>query len=283
MNNLFVYNFSQNSKVGVYSNFSPFILETCQRTLFISSVPLKFTKCPNEEFLNKDAYIFLLKVISGLESKLICESEIVNQFRLAFKSFLCKKDRDSQIIKVIEMLLRDSKKIRSNYLNGISQKTYSSIIRNKILNKRPNKVLIIGSGQMSIDLINQLKNKVEVYVCARNSSKVSELVKKHNIKIINWIDYKAISEFSLIVNSINSDNIIFSKDFLESWSSRNKEGLFIDISSPSALEFDNKNKDNLLLLEKIFEEGSIKENDKISKIDKAHAFILTLAKKIFFT
>lgn len=280
MDSFYVYNFSVNSHIYFKSGVTPFVLSTCQRKLFVSSTSLNFSNNQKvKELKNEEAYKFLLNVISGLESKLIAESEIVSQFKKAFSDYLSKKNRDSKIIKIIETLFKDSKEIRTRYLNGIAQRTYSSIVRTKILKDNPEKILIIGSGKMSKELINQLKGKVDLCICARNTSELNKLEKESGIKPIEWLDYDSIQNFSHIINTIGSDKVIFDSDFLNNWNK--KAGLFIDIGSPSSLEFNQNNRKNIILLEDIFKEGILKEKDKVVKINKAKKHIGHLSQKKF--
>lgn len=282
MTDLYVYNFKTDPNLCFEPKLTPFILRTCQRVLYVSSVPLSFLgDYKVKEFKNREAYSFLLNVISGLESALVAESEIINQFKIAFSHYLSKRNRDSKIIKIIEVLFKDSKEIRTRYLNGIAQKTYSSIIRTQILKDSPEKVLIIGSGKMSKDLINQLRGKTRVYICARNSDEIKRLEYDYGITPIDWLDYNSIQNFSHLINTIGSKQIIFNRNFLENWKDRYKDGLFVDIGSPSCLEFSSDDKKNILMLEDIFEKGVLKEKNKIIKINNAKKHIGHLSHRRF--
>src|SRR5690606_35521963 len=142
-----------------------FILKTCQRTVIVS-LEAHSDLLNNCTHVNQgtEAYRYLLEVICGLKSKLVGENEIVGQFKDAYKAYLQNGNRDNRLISILEKLFKDAKEIRSQYLVGLCQKTYSSIARKHIVGKQNAKqVLILGSGSLAEDLINQFKKKTEVF------------------------------------------------------------------------------------------------------------------------
>src|SRR5690606_16003183 len=115
----------------------------------------------------------LLEIICGLKSKLLGENEIVGQFKASYHNYASTKNKSTELLRIIEKLFKDAKEIRTDYLLGLCQKTYSSIARKHIVSiNKADHVLILGSGQLAEDLINQFKKKVTVFISARNTQKV---------------------------------------------------------------------------------------------------------------
>lgn len=273
LNDLVLNNFPSGHATGELEKDGHFVMKTCQRTLVLSFACDPFAEQENQEKLfmsGAQAYTYLLEVICGLKSQLLGENEIVGQFKTAYKDYVNQETINTKLLLIIEKLFKDAKEIRSKYLMGLSQKTYASIARKQMLGKKKaNKVLIIGSGQLSADLINQFKKKAEVVICARNTTKVDALVKEHGVSTIEWVDLKSIESFAFIVNSIGFDGTLFDNNFFDAWMARHNDRLFIDLGSPSILETDYGTKEGIMHLQDIFQEGAIHESHKKLQIKRA--------------
>ncbi len=260
-----------------------FVLETCQRTLILSRNDNKLQD-KNEEgqetLLGLEAYSFLLEVICGLQSKLVGENEIVSQFKDAYQKYVSSDQKDSQLLVIIEKLFKDAKEIRTNYLLGLTQKTYSSIARKHIINKHDaDSVLILGSGQLAEDLINQFKKKTTVFISARNTEKVQKLARVHNVEIIPWGYHANLLKFPYIANSIGFKGVLFNEDFFSDWNQRHDKKLFVDLGSPSAVQTSMNYEQGVMKLEHVFQEGAIHETQKLNQIDKARTAMKSIAEK----
>ncbi|MCO4753145.1 MAG: hypothetical protein KC478_01620, partial [Bacteriovoracaceae bacterium] len=218
----------------------------------------------------KNAYSYLLEVICGLKSQLVGENEIVGQFKTAYKDYTANNDINTSLLLIIEKLFRDAKTIRSKYLLGLSQKTYASIARRQMVRQRnAQEVLILGSGQLAEDLINQFKKKARVIICARNQERLRELKAEHSVESIDWINLEEVGKYPFIVNSIGFDGTLFENDFFVDWANRFESKLFIDLGSPSILETEFGMEEGIMHLQDIFKEGAIHESRKKQQIKKA--------------
>lgn len=251
-----------------------FILKTCQRTLVLGHGTTNFinnVEKITENFTGTEAYSYLLHIICGLKSKLVGENEIVGQFKQAYIDYSSGDHKNTHLLMILEKLFKDSKEIRSKYLLGLSQKTYSSITRRHIVNKNgAQEVLILGSGQLAEDLINQFKKKIKVFISARNIDRVKELSEMHNIKVIPWKDFDTYAKFPFIANSIGCKNNQFiGEEFFKNWSILNSKKLFVDLGSPSVLNTELTFSDGVMRLKEIFDEGAVHETHKRKKIEDA--------------
>ena len=256
-----------------------FILATCQRTLVLAmnrdplNHPLKTS--PHEIVTGEAAYLFLLETICGLKSKLIGENEIVGQFKEAYKLYAATTLKDTRLLTILEKLFKDAKDIRTQYLIGISQKTYASLTRRHFQKARALHVVIVGSGMLAEDLINQLKKKMRVSICARNTERVKELAALHKISVIPWENRAELVNESYIANTIGSTEVLFDKDFFASW----EKGLFVDLGSPSAIETSMSVAEGVIRLHDIFEEGAVVETQKEQQINLAREAMISLTHK----
>jgi glutamyl-tRNA reductase len=284
LSNLILNNFYSGFDHEDYIDKSDFVLSTCQRTLVLSIAQNPFENLAeqvgHQMLEGLEAYSFLLEIICGLQSKLQAENEIVGQFKMAYKDYVVSPYKCSQVLQIVEKLFKDAKEIRTNYLLGLTQKTYSSIARKHIVNKfKSNSVLILGSGQLAEDLINQFKKKVTVFISGRNTEKVSQLARLHNIEIMPWGYHENLLKFPFIANSIGFNGVLFNQDFFNDWSLRHGSKLFVDLGSPSAVQTDFSYDDGVMKLEDVFKEGAIHESSKLDQIEKAKTAMKTIALK----
>jgi glutamyl-tRNA reductase len=264
-----------------------FILRTCQRTLVIAfgPYPFRLAQLPEHELVEgPDAYLFLLETICGLKSKLIGENEIVGQFKEAYQIYSASTLKDTKVLLILEKLFKDAKDIRTQYLIGISQKTYASLTRRHLISRaHAEHIVVVGSGAMAEDLINQFKKKARVSICARNSVRVKELAAVHNLTIIPWENLPSLRNYPFIANTIGASDVLFEESFFTDWKVHSRR-LFVDLGSPSSIKTNLGLTDGIVRLDDIFREGAILEEQKENQINLAKAAMLstTLKRKELF-
>lgn len=129
-------------------------VKTCQRSFFLGWSPLPlFTSSegsvlPRRFYEGVDAYEFLLRFATGLESEIKGETDVFGQLKTAIRHFQeTYPEADDQGL--FAKLFEDTKEIRTQYLHGIGGNTYGALSR-RLLNPSPaSKVLILGAGQIS--------------------------------------------------------------------------------------------------------------------------------------
>jgi glutamyl-tRNA reductase len=262
---------------------SSFVLRTCQRTMVLAMDHFPFyhkTLPPHELHAGDAAYIFLLETICGLKSKLVGENEIVGQFKEAYKIYAASTLKNTRLLLVLEKLFKDAKDIRTQYLIGISQKTYASLTRRHFIQKaRAEHVLVIGSGQLAEDLINQFKKKATVSICARNEARVEQLRQQHSLNVLPWGDRASLVDYPFLANTIGHQSVLWDEAFFQNWSQRHSRRLFVDLGSPSVIDTGLGLADGIVRLQDIFNEGAIVEGQKTQQIALARAAMLELAFK----
>ena len=260
-----------------------FVLSTCQRTLVLSldDSPFHNLRVPPFELKNdQEAYYFLLETICGLKSKLIGENEIVGQFKDAYKKYAASSEKNTSLLVILEKLFKDAKDIRTQYLIGISQKTYASLTRRHLIQRsRAEHIVVLGSGSLAEDLINQFKKKAKVSLCARNSDKVAELARTHNLQVIPWEKRFEIHTEAFIANTIGHDEVIWGEDFFMKWAQNNPNRLFVDLGSPSVIRTNLTLAEGVVRLEDIFNEGAIVEDQKREQITLARVAMKSITER----
>jgi glutamyl-tRNA reductase len=238
------------------------------------------SRTSDETIYGKDAYFYLLEVICGLKSKLIGENEIVGQFKTAYQEYTAQNTKDNNVLLILEKLFKDAKEIRSTYLLGLSQKTYASLARKHIINKhKADKVLVLGSGHLAEDLINQFKKKAKVYISARNLEKANALAVQHDLNIVPWNNLNMYEEFPFIANSIGFDGTLLDEEFFSSWSQKHESKLLVDLGAPSAIKTALTFNEGVMRLDDIFKEGAVHETHKKNQIENARLAMTKLVER----
>ena len=283
LDGLKLWNFSSGVLPEEKSKGISFVLKTCQRTMVLAydTYPFKDHHLPVHQLqTGEEAYLYLLETICGLKSKLIGENEIVGQFKEAYKCYAQSTFKDTKLLLILEKLFKDSKDIRTQFLIGISQKTYASLTRRHLIQKaKADHIVIVGSGSLAEDLINQFKKKAQVSICARNSAKANQLAVAHDITIIPWENRGCLIDYPFIANTVGAESTLFDELFFEQWSSNNVSHLFVDLGSPSVISTSLSLTEGVVRLEDIFKEGAIVEGQKQLQIELARAAMLNITKR----
>lgn len=288
IDNLTVINLKAESSVRP-SNGEVFVLKTCQRTLILGFGKLPFYHLEDQNdirnmYTSDEAYIFLLETICGLKSEVLAEYEVVGQFKDAYNEYSLLPFKKSHILTLIEKLFQDSKKIRTEHLTEIGQLSYAGIARKLIhTGTKESDVLILGSGNLSIDLIKLLKKKHRVFVSARNPERTTALALEHSIEVTPWLDYASYKNFDSIVNTIGTDQVLLDHSFFSEWrfsslTNVRDSKLFIDLGSPSVINTHYQERDGVLRLEDIFRQSAKMNIEKMEKIKCAKESIVRLCK-----
>lgn len=266
-----------------------FILKTCQRTLIVgynlwphrwSELSENFSEI--EYYDNEEAYQFLLQTICGLKSQVLAESEITAQFKEAYKNYLTLEARTGHLINVLEKLFKDAKEIRSRYLIEVGQQSYAGITRKILASKfkQGGPVLVVGSGALARDISKVLNKKFQVTLLARNVEKMQEIASIHKTSIMDWNELSQAWAFSTIINTVGADETLFAHEFFQKWQQAHPQSRqFIDLSSPTVLDTHMGPNNGVLRLENIFSHGVLLGEEKMKKVELAHAAICELVVK----
>lgn len=236
-----------------------FYLLTCQRLTYCQVLPLEqfnslmaFLEPIAQNPLTltgSNAYGFLLETLCGLQSSLVAEQDIVVQFKQAIACFDQNPQRCGPTRQILQKLLQDGKKIRTQYLQTFGGQTYAHVARRLVQSWKQSlpmvgsnqSVLIIGSGQLARELATLLSKRGPVTLLARNHTPMLELTEREQINFLPWDQLPKAAEFDCILNTVGVANLtLFDRNFFHQWKQeRQVKGylpLFIDFGSPSSIE-----------------------------------------------
>jgi glutamyl-tRNA reductase len=191
---------------------SAMVMHTCQRTVAIShgaevnrTIAVALAgKARLESYAGATAYGFLLRMASGLESKLAGETEIFGQVKESWAAFSA---RDLPLARALgstmQRLFRDVKQVRSQHLSGIGSASYGSMVRRLLDDGEaasvPRPVLLIGAGQIAHAVAPWIKGS-ELWIWNRSADKAQalavELQRRAPERIIKVLDASAEAELT---------------------------------------------------------------------------------------
>jgi hypothetical protein len=131
-------------------------LNTCLRQLVIlddtgcrQALPLSDPEL--QWFDNHAAYNFLLQTATGLNSSIPGETNILGQFKHAWRTWraVAPADQAQRLDATMQRLFVDSNKVRAAYLQGIGGNSYGSLVRKLLAPDSTARILFIGSGKLA--------------------------------------------------------------------------------------------------------------------------------------
>ena len=100
------------------------------------------------------AYNFLLQVVTGLHSAIPGETNVQGQFKKAWQAYQETAPRQaSQLRVLIEKIVRDSRTVRKNHLQGIGGHSYGSLVRKLLQPAEEARILFVGNGELALSML----------------------------------------------------------------------------------------------------------------------------------
>lgn len=197
----------------------------------------------------KAAVKHLLKVSSGMESKVLGDAEIIHQIKKAYLFSTEHELQGSLLERAMQTVFRTHKRIsnETSYRDGTTSLAYKSL---KVIRKsydkttaRTKKILIIGAGDIVVQLFkyNSKFNFNNIYISNRTEEKANRLAVLHQCNLYPWqkVLKNDFEDFDVIISAVgNSPRLIRNIQGVP------KKRMLIDLGLPSnidkALEQDEK-------------------------------------------
>jgi glutamyl-tRNA reductase len=131
-----------------------------------------------EIYRGRDAYEFLLEVICGLNSPLVCETAVMGQFReFCSHARLPNTSWGWFLRQFTSNVLVDAKRVRHEHLQGIGSQSYGSMVRQHA--KGMPTVAILGAGKLAREILPWLIGKTRARLFYRNWQHAKDLLKDY--------------------------------------------------------------------------------------------------------
>jgi glutamyl-tRNA reductase len=131
-----------------------------------------------EIYRGREAYGFLLEVICGLNSPLVCETAVMGQFRE-----FCAHARFPNTPwgwfqrQFTSNVLIDAKGVRHDHLQGIGSQSYGSLVRQHV--KGMPTVAVLGAGKLAREILPWLIGKTSARLFYRNWQHAKDLLPEY--------------------------------------------------------------------------------------------------------
>ena len=161
------------------------MMDTCQRTLWVGSAgadDLHSLSYGGETFRGEEAYHFLLRVATGLESVIVGETDVFGQIKSSWRDFELKGSELVQELRPwMQKIFEDTKEIRKTFLQNLGGSSYGTLVRKWIkcsLSHRPlPQIFMVGAGQIAHSIAPFLSEN-EIWLSNRNEMRLKDLHQK---------------------------------------------------------------------------------------------------------
>lgn len=237
----------------VHPNQSFILLSTCNRTeLYFSSDDLSSTHTYiltslREEiafefeqklytFFQYDCFFHLAKVVSGLDSAIIGETEIQGQVKEAYLSALKLHSLEKDLHFLFQKCLKIGKEIRSKIPleKGIPDLEHACLYKGKALfdSLEEAKVLFVGASDINVKIIRflQAKGVSNIALANRTFETACQISHKLNLHPLpSWQNASSWGQYDWIIFGTKAPDYLITK---ENFSRDAKAKLIIDLSVP---------------------------------------------------
>ncbi|MCQ2974740.1 MAG: glutamyl-tRNA reductase [Bacteroidales bacterium] len=182
----------------------------------------------------------LFKVVSGIDSMILGEDQIVMQVKNAFRFCFENNFLSTVLTRLFNKSFEAANRVRTetNISHGAASVSSAAVEMcfDKFDNITDKKILIIGAGQTGeLTLQNfSKKNCNHLYITNRTFEKADNLAKKYNANALKIKDIdKEINNFDIVIAATSSKNYLVTYSMIKPL---NKKRVFVDISVPRNID-----------------------------------------------
>lgn len=215
------------------------LLNTCNRCEVYISVLLRghfdFAQCPKQSstsLKDKEVVSHLFKVVSGLDSLIVGETQIQAQVKAAYENY---SKKNKLLNRLFQKALEVGKRIRSQTNISKGALSYSQVAcqvaEEKLGGLQGKKIILMGAGKINKVTAKFLakKNKM-ILVANRTFNKANLLASEINGKAIRFDELeKEIADCDLLLSATAAPHFVIKKSLLNHIT---KPILMIDLSLP---------------------------------------------------
>jgi glutamyl-tRNA reductase len=169
---------------------------------------------------HKEAIHQLYRVSMGLESQVIGDLQISNQFKKAYQQSADLEMCGPFVHRLMHSIFFTNKKVAQEtaYRDGTASVSYASVelINDFATNFKDSKVLVIGLGEMGLDVAKNLREvNYSVTLCNRTREVAEELAAELDYDVLDFEDLKSsVSQYDIILSAAQvSEPLITKSDF----------------------------------------------------------------------
>ncbi len=241
-------------------------LQTCNRieVYYFSERSKTFEDYKFSVYEDEKCLKHLLRVVSGIDSLVVGEDEILHQVREAYNNSKEKNNSNNRIRRIFDLALRFGKKIRRETEINSGKTSVVSIGMDKasemINSMEETEAVVIGAGRIGEKTVQYLDDLGvnSIMVANRNYDKASEIVNEiggKNYRLSELQDL--IREAKLVICATGAPHYILTEEKIPTLKN---EKVLIDFSVPSNVEPEVRNKENIKYISYEDLTGKAREN-----------------------
>ncbi len=230
----------------------------------------------------KEAVMHLCRVVSGLDSMVIGETEIFGQVKKAYASALEIGSTERVVNQLFQKAFGIGKKVRTQTQIQEGQTSIGSVavdLAEKIFGHlRDSKVMVIGAGEMSRTTAQSLQSRgaKTIFVTNRNYERAQQLAVELNGEAVTFDDWEeTLKKVDVVISSTGAPHPIVTKKHIEPVRKHRKYRplFFIDIAvprdiDPSIQEIEEVYLYDIDALDQLATEGVSKRKEQVIKCEQ---------------
>ncbi len=183
----------------------------------------------------------LLKVSSGLDSKVLGDAEIICQIKKAYQFSIAHDLQGSLLERAMQSVFKCHKRIsnETHFRDGTTSVAYKALkmIRTTYGREatKEKKILFIGAGEIVRQLFkyNSKFNFKQLYIGNRTKSKALSLTKMYECKLYDWKKVLAndFGDFDVIISGVSNRHHLITNA-----NKNSKKRVFIDLALPANID-----------------------------------------------
>lgn len=188
-------------------------------------------------YFGSDCFLHLCRVISGLDSAIIGETEIQGQVKAAYESAKSYTSLPEPLHYLFQKALKVGKQVRSKVLMQRGWPDFGSAVFNAgeqfFSNLSHSEVLFIGASEINCKILTffKAKNLKSITLCNRSLNRANMIAGIHGVEVIPWSALPTWHTFDWIICGTKAPGYLI-ESIPHSSFAKKKSKLIIDLSVP---------------------------------------------------
>lgn len=192
--------------------------------------------------VQEEAVKHLFRVATGLDSKVVGDLQIPNQIKQSYQIAADLNMAGPFLHRLMHTIFFSNKRVaqETSFRDGAASTSYAAVALTEGLTQNINnpKVLILGLGEIGIDVCKNIADKefAEITVMNRSREKAEKIAAGRNFRVADFSDLtREIKRSDVIISSVMIDKPLITKELIENIGILTYK-YFIDLSVPRSVE-----------------------------------------------
>lgn len=192
--------------------------------------------------VQEEAVKHLFRVATGLDSKVVGDLQIPNQIKQSYQIAADLNMAGPFLHRLMHTIFFSNKRVaqETSFRDGAASTSYAAVALTEGLTQNINnpKVLILGLGEIGIDVCKNIADKefAEITIMNRSREKAEKIAVGRNFRVADFSDLaREIKRSDVIISSVMIDKPLITKELIENIGILTYK-YFIDLSVPRSVE-----------------------------------------------